>query len=180
MITAEEQKTLETIKHYLKRNQLTSYKVRVFETHIGHIKVLPKLWECLFIPIKGFYRRSFDVVQIMLLQGKLYFIVEDELQTYDLPYKRKKYRLTWEELIQLVETTRWSHLMTTYGGKHHHNWKVKVLKDIANGLQYYDPIEEAKWRNRPQLKIEDLDAFVKIHDARTSWLEKLVNKIYGY
>ena len=180
MSNAEQQKWIDSIKQNMKRHCLTSYKVSVFETHIGHINVLPKMWECLFIPIKGFHRRNFDVTRIMHLQGELYFIVEDELQTYDLPYKRKRYRLTYEELIQLEETTPWSRLMFTYGGKKHHNWRVQLLKTIATGLKYYDPIEEAKWRNQPQLTATDFDVFVKVHDAQTSWLEKLVNKIYGY
>ena len=116
----------------------------------------------------------------MCLQDELYFIVEEEHVTYAFTKKRKRYRLTWEELIRLVETTPWSNQMSTYGGKLHHDWKVKLLKNFSSILKNYDPIEEVKWRNRPQLTDKNIDVLILIRDAKTNWLKKLVNKIYGY
>ena len=164
----------------MKRHSLTSYKIGICDSWIGFVKVIPKSWELLLVPIKGYHRKEYDAGKIMLLQGELYFIVEEEFATYDYPRKKKTYRLTWDELIRLVETTPWSKLTHTYSRENNRNWKALLLKSIANALKHYDPIEEAKWRNRPQLTDANIAVLCKIVEAETKGLEKLVNKIYGY
>mgnify|MGYP003509023151 FL=1 len=103
-----EKKILDQIKKQMKEHGLVSYKVGVFEGYIGKIKVTPKGWQRLLVPIKGYHYDDYELPKIMHLKGELYFIVKKEHQTYDVPYKKEFFRFTWDELVSMVESTPWS------------------------------------------------------------------------
>ena len=181
MINAKEKEFLESIKKYMKQHGLTSYNIGIIESHIGKIKVAPKGWLRLLVPIKGYYYDDFEVYKIMHLDDELYFIVKKEHQTYEVPYKKEFFRYTWDELVNMVETTKWSIRRRGFGGNGNTEWKLYKLKSIENDLWYYDAQEEAKWRKRPRLTDKNIDVLVKIQEAETSFLEKAVDKIFlGY
>ena len=173
----DEKKILDQIKKQMKEHGLVSYKVGVFEGYIGKIKVTPKGWQRLLVPIKGYHYDDYELPQIMHLKGELYFIVKKEHQTYDVPYKKEFYRYTWDELVNMVESTPWSTRTFNYGGKGHTTWKVGLLKAIERSLSCYDAHEEIK----EKLSESQIRILCKIVDDETSFLEKAVDKIFlGY
>ena len=181
MISAKEKELLESIKNLMKVHGLVSYDIGIFDSQIGKIKVIPKGWQLLLVPIKGYHYDNFEVYKIMHLNGELYFMVNEEHQTYDCPRKREKYRYTWEELVNMVETTKWSVRRRSYGGKEKGEWKIDKLKSIESSLKYYDAQEEAKWRKRPRLTDANIDVLVKVLESQKSFLEKIVDRLFfGY
>ena len=181
MINAKEKEFLESIKKYMKLNGLTSYDIGIIDSYIGKIKITPKRWLRLLVPIKGTYYDDFEVYKIICLDGELYFIVKKEYQTYEVPYKKEFSRYTWDELVYMVETTKWSIRTRGFGGDGNTKWKLNKLKSIESSLRYYDAQEEAKWRKHPRLTDKNIDVLVKIQESETSILGKAVNKIFlGY
>ena len=171
-----EKKYLDSIKKKMKEHGLVSYKVGVFEGYIGKIKVTPKGWQRLLVPIKGYHYDDYELPQIMHLKGELYFIVKKEHQTYDVPYKKEFFRFTWDELVNFVETTPLSIRATTYGGKGDTDWGKFLLRNIERSLSIYDPHEEIKTK----LSDSQLDVLCKKIDNEKSLAEKLVDKALGY
>ena len=172
-----EKKILDQIKKQMKEHGLVSYKVGVFEGYIGKIKVTPKGWQRLLVPIKGYYYDDYELPQIMHLKDELYFIVKKEYQTYDVPYKKEFFRFTWDELVKMVESTKWSIRTHSFGGKENRGWRSNKLKCIKNSLSCYDAHEEIK----EKLSESQIRILCKIVDDETSFLEKAVDKIFlGY
>jgi hypothetical protein len=180
MNNAEEKKYLELIKKQMKRHGLTSYEIGILDSRIGRIKITPNGWLRLLVPIKGYYYDNFEVYKIMHLDGELYFMVSEEHQTYDYPRKRENYRFTWDELVNMVETVKWSVRRCDFGGNGNTKWKLDKLKSIESSLRYYDAQEEAKWRKQPRLTDANIDVLVKVQESETSFAEKLVDKLFGY
>ena len=171
-----EKKYLDSIKKKMKEHGLTSYNINVFEVFIGKKKVVPKGWQMLLVPIKGYHYDRYELPQIIHLKGELYFIVKKEHQTYDVPYKKEFFRFTWDELVNFVETTPLSIRATTYGGKGDTDWGKFLLRNIESSLSMYDPHEEIKTKlSESQLNI----LCQKIEDEK-SLAEKIVDKIFGY
>lgn len=171
-----EKKYLDSIKKKMKEHGLVSYKINVFELYIGKIKVVPKGWQMLLVPIKGYHYEDYELPQIMHLNGELYFVVKKEYQTYDVPYKKEIFRFTWDELVNMVETTQWSIRTSNYGGKWHTCWRTDLLEKIERSLSYYNAHEEIKTKlSESQLKI----LCHRIEDEK-SLAEKLVDKVRGY
>ena len=172
-----EKKVLDQIKKQMKEHGLVSYKVGVFEGYIGKIKVTPKGWQRLLVPIKGYHYDDYELPQIMHLKDELYFIVKKEHQTYDVPYKKEFFRFTWDELVSMVESTPWSIRTFNYGGKDHTTWKTGLLKAIERSLSFYDAHEELK----EKLSESQLEILCKRIDDEKSFLGKAVDKIFlGY
>lgn len=181
MKNTEEKKYLDLIKEQMNKHGLTSYDIGFLDSRIGRIKITPNGWLRLLVPIKGYYYDKFEVDKIMYLGDELYFIVREEHQTYEVPYKKEFFRYTWDELVNMVETTKWSIRIRDFGGNGNTEWKLNKLKSIESGLRYYDAQEEAKWRKRPRLTDANIDLLVKIQEAETSFLERLVDKTFlGY
>ena len=180
MISAKEKELIESIKGLMKRHGLTSYDIGIIDSQIGKIRIIPKGLEMLLVPIKGYHHDIFELYKIIQLDGELYFLVSEEHQTYDYPRKREKYRFTWDELVNMVETKKWSLRNWGFGGKNHTGWEIYKLKSIESSLKYYDAQEEAKWRKQPRLTDANIDILVKIQESETSFAEKLVDKIFGY
>ncbi len=86
MNNAEEKKCLELIKKRMKDHRVASYDIGLFERRIGKIKVTPKGWQRLLVPIKGYHYDTFALDKVMYLGGELYFVVIKEHQTYDYPW----------------------------------------------------------------------------------------------
>lgn len=179
-MNTEEKKFIDLIKQQMKKHGLTSYDIGFMDSRIGKIKVIPKGWELLLVPIKGYHYDIFEIDKIMHLNGELYFVVIKEHKTYDYPRKKEIYRFTWDELVEMVESTKWSIRQRDFGGKNNHDWQIYKLKSIESSLRYYDAQEEAKWRKRPRLTGKNLELLVKIQESETSIAEKLVDKIFGY
>ena len=171
-----EKKYIDSIKKKMKEHGLVSYKSNVFELYIGKIKVVPKGWQMLLVPIKGYHYEDYELPQIMHLNGELYFVVKKEYQTYDVPYKKEIFRFTWDEFVNMVETTPWSIRTSNYGGKWHTGWRTDLLEKIERSLSYYNAHEEIKTKlSERQLKI-----LCKRIDDEKSLPEKLVDKVLGY
>ena len=94
-----EKKILDRIKVLMKNHGITSYCIGVFDLYIGKIKVVPKGWKRLLVPIKGYYYDDFELEKIMHLNGELYFVVKKEYQTYNVPFKKEFFRFTWDEFV---------------------------------------------------------------------------------
>ena len=171
-----EKKYLDSIKKKMKEHGLVSYKVGVFEGYIGKIKVTPKGWQRLLVPIKGYHYDDYELPKIMHLKGELYFIVKKEHQTYDVPYKKELFRYTWDELVDMVESTPWSIRTYSYGGKGHTTWRTGLLKAIERSLSCYDAHEEIKTK----LSESQLEILCKSIDDEKSLPEKLIDKMLGY
>ena len=180
MMSAKEKELIESIKGLMKMHGLTSYDIGIIDSQIGKIRVIPKGWERLLVPIKGYHHDIFELDKIIQLNGELYFMVSEEHQTYEYPRKREKYRFTWDELVNMVKTTKWSIRNWGFGGKDHTDWETNKLRSIESSLRYYDAQEEAKWRKRPRLTDANIDILVKIQESETSFAEKLVDKLFGY
>ena len=177
MINAKEKEFLESIKKYMKQHGLTSYNIGIIDSHIGKIKITPKGWLRLLVPIKGYYYDDFEVCKIMHLDDELYFIVKKEHQTYEVPYKKEFFRYTWDELVNMVKTTKWSIRNWGFGGKDHTDWETNKLRSIESSLRYYDAHEEIK----EKLSESQIRILCKIVDDETSFLEKAVDKVFlGY
>ena len=177
MINAKEKEFLESIKKYMKQHGLTSYNIGIIDSHIGKIKITPKGWLRLLVPIKGYYYDDFEVCKIMHLDDELYFIVKKEHQTYEVPYKKEFFRYTWDELVNMVKTTKWSIRNWGFGGKDHTDWETNKLRSIESSLRYYDAHEEIK----EKLSESQIRILCKIVDDETSFLEKAVDRIFlGY
>jgi hypothetical protein len=176
MNNPEEKKYLDSIKEKMKEHGLVSYKNSVFELYIGKIKVVPKGWQMLLVPIKGYHYEDYELPQIMQLKGELYFIVKKEHQTYDVPYKKEFFRFTWDELVSMVESTPWSIRTYSYGGKGHTTWRTGLLKAIERSLSCYDAHEEIKTK----LSESQLEILCKRIDDEKSLPEKLIDKMLGY
>ena len=171
-----EKKILDQIKKQMKEHGLVSYKVGVFEGYIGKIKVIPKGWKLLLVPIKGYYYDDFELEKIMHLNGELYFIVKKEYQTYELPFKKEFFRFTWDELVSMVESTPWSIRTFSYGGKGHTTWRTGLLKAIERSLSFYDAHEEIK----EKLSDQQIEILVRRIESEKSLAEKLVDRMLGY
>ena len=117
MNNTEEMKYLDLIKIEMKQHGLVSYHVGICDGYIGIIKVTPKGWQRLLVPVKGYHYDDYELPRIMHLDGELYFIVKKECQTYEVLYKKEFFRYTWEELVNMVETTPWNIRTLKYGGK---------------------------------------------------------------
>ena len=177
MINTKEKDFLESIKKYMKQHGLTSYNIGILDSQIGKIKITPKGWQRLLVPIKGYYYDDFEVCKIMHLDDELYFIVKKEHQTYEVPYKKEFFRYTWDELVNMVKTTKWSIRNWGFGGKDHTDWESNKLRSIESSLRYYDAHEEIK----EKLSESQIRILCKIVDDETSFLEKAVDKIFlGY
>ena len=176
MINAKEKEFLESIKKYMKQHGLTSYNIGIIDSYIGKIKITPKGWLRLLVPIKGYYYDDFEVYKIMHLDDELYFIVKKEHQTYEVPYKKEFFRYTWDELVNMVKTTKWSIRNWGFGGKDHTDWETNKLRSIESSLRYYDAHEEIK----EKLSESQIRILVKIQESETSFAEKLVDKLFGY
>lgn len=176
MNNAEEKKIIERIKILMKGHGMVSYDIGVFDLYIGKIKVTPKGWQRLLVPIKGYHYDDFELHKIMLLNNELYFMVKKEHQTYDVPYKKEFLRFTWDELTGMVESTKWSIRTRSFGGKGNTTWSTWKLKSIENSLKYYDAHEEIK----SKLSDSQLEILCKRCDEEKSFAEKLVDKILGY
>ena len=171
-----EKKIIDKIKKQMKEHGLASYKVGVFEGYIGKIKVTPKGWQRLLVPIKGYHYDDYELPQIMHLKDELYFIVKKEYQTYDVPYKKEFFRFTWDELVSMVESTPWSIRTNNYGGKGNTDWRTGLLKAIERSLSCYDAHEELK----EKLSESQLEILCKRIDDEKSLPEKLIDKMLGY
>ena len=171
-----EKKYLDSIKKKMKEHGLTSYNINVFEVFIGKKKVVPKGWQILLVPIKGYHDDRYELPQIMHLNGELYFIVEKQYKNYDFRYKKEFFRFTWDELVNFVETTPLSTKAYRYGGKGNTDWGKYLLRNIESSLSNYDPHEEIKTKlNESQLNI----LCQKIEDEK-SLAEKFADKVLGY
>ena len=171
-----EKKILDRIKKQMKEHGLVSYKVRVLEGYIGKIKAIPKGWKLLLVPIKGYYYDDFELEKIMHLNGELYFIVKKEYHTYNLPFKKEFFRFTWDEFVNMVETTEWSKRTRNFGGKNHTGWSRERLKSIERDLVYYDAHEELK----EKLSDQQIEILVQRIESEKSLAEKLVDRMLGY
>lgn len=171
-----EKKILDRIKVLMKNYGMTSYRIGVFNLYIGKIKVVPKGWKRLLVPIKGYYYDDFELEKIMHLNGELYFIVKKEYQTYDLPFKKEFFRFTWDEFVNMVETTEWSKRTRNFGGKNHTGWSTQRLKSIERELVYYDAHEELK----EKLSDQQIEILVRRIESEKSLAEKLVDRMLGY
>ena len=177
MINAKEKEFLESIKKYMKQHGLTSYNIGILDSYIGKIKITPKGWLRLLVPIKGYYYDDFEVCKIMHLDDELYFMVKKEHKTYEVPYKKEFFRYTWDEFVNMVKTTKWSIRNWGFGGKDHTDWETNKLRSIKSSLSYYDAHEEIK----EKLSESQIRILCKIADDETSFLEKAVDKIFlGY
>ena len=176
MINAKEKEFLESIKKYMKQHGLTSYNIGIIDSYIGKIKITPKGWQRLLVPIKGYHYDDYELPQIMHLKDELYFIVKKEHQTYEVPYKKEFFRYTWDELVRMVESTKWSIRTFNYGGKDHTTWKTGLLKAIERSLSFYDAHEELK----EKLSESQLEILCKRIDDEKSLPEKLIDKMLGY
>lgn len=170
-----EKKILDQIKKQMKEHGLVSYKVGVFG-YIGKIKVIPKGWKLLLVPIKGYYYDDFELEKIMHLNGELYFVVKKEYQTYDVPFKKEFFRFTWDEFVNMVETTDWSKRTWNFGGENHTGWSTQRLKSIERDLGYYDAHEELK----EKLSDQQIEILVQRIESEKSLAEKLVDRMLGY
>ena len=176
-MSTEEKELLDLIKKLMKQHGLTSYNIGIIDSYIGKIKITPKGWLRLLVPIKGYYYDDFEVYKIMHLDDELYFIVKKEHQTYEVPYKKEFFRYTWDELVNMVKTTKWSIRNWGFGGKDHTDWESNKLRSIESSLRYYDAHEEIK----EKLSESQIRILCKIVDDETSFLEKAVDKIFlGY
>ena len=171
-----EKKYLDSIKKKMKEHGLTSYDINVFEVFIGKKKVVPKGWQILLVPIKGYYYDRYELPQIMLLNGELYFIVEKQYKNYDFRYKKEFFRFTWDELVNFVETTPLSTKAYGYGGKGNTDWGKYLLRNIESSLSCYDAHEELK------IKFSDrqIDILVERIESEKNLAEKLIDKMLGY
>ena len=176
MDKAEEKKILDRIKALMKKHGMTSYRIGAFNLYIGKIKVIPKGWKRLLVPIKGYHYDDYELPQIMHLKDELYFIVKKEYQTYDVPYKKEFFRFTWDELVSMVESTPWSIRTFNYGGKGHTTWRTGLLKAIECSLSFYDVHEELK----EKLSDKQIEILVQRIESEKSLAEKLVDKVFGY
>ena len=61
MMSAKEKELIESIKGLMKMHGLTSYNIGIIDSHIGKIKITPKGWLRLLVPIKGYYYDDFEV-----------------------------------------------------------------------------------------------------------------------
>ena len=180
MNNVEEKRLIEKIKEHMKRHGMVSYDIGIVDSQIGKIRVTPKGWERLLVPIKGYYYDIFELFKVMHLKGELYFMVQEEHKTYDYPRKKEIYRFTWDELVNMVETKKWTVRNYGFGGKDNTTWRIWKLKSIESSLRYYDPKEDEAWRKQPRLSEENIKILVKISESETSIAEKLVDKIFGY
>lgn len=171
-----EKKILDRIKVLMKNYGMTSYRIGVIDLYIGKIKVVPKGWKRLLVPIKGYYYDDFELEKIMHLNGELYFIVKKEYQTYNLPFKKEFFRFTWDEFVNMVETTEWSKRTRNFGGKKHTGWSTLRLKSIERELVYYDAHEELK----EKLSDRQIEILVRRIESEKSLAEKLVDRMLGY
>ena len=176
MDNVEEKKILDRIKVLMKNYGMTSYRIGVFDLYIGKIKVVPKGWKRLLVPIKDYYYKDFELEKIMHLNGELYFIVKKEYQTYNLPFKKEFLRFTWDEFVNMVETTEWSKRTRNFGGKNHTGWSTERLKSIESDLVYYDAHEELK----EKLSDRQIEILVRRIENEKSLAEKLVDRMLGY
>ena len=176
-MSTKEKELIGLIKKLMKQHGLTSYNIGIIDSYIGKIKITPKGWLRLLVPIKGYYYDDFEVYKIMHLDDELYFIVKKEHQTYEVPYKKEFFRYTWDELVNMVKTTKWSIRNWGFGGKDHTDWETNKLRSIESSLRYYDAHEEIK----EKLSESQIRILCKIVDDETSFLEKAVDKIFlGY
>ena len=180
MNNVEEKKLIEQIKKHMKSHGMVSYDIGIVDSWIGKIRVIPKEWELLLVPIKGYHYDDFELFKVMHLKGELYFMVKEEHQTYDYPRKKEIYRFTWDELVNMVETKKWNIRTYGFGGKNNTEWTIGKLKSIESSLRHYDPQEDEAWRKQPRLTEENIKILVKIAESETSLPEKLVDKIFGY
>lgn len=171
-----EKKILDRIKVLMKNHGMTSCHIGVIDLYIGKIKVVPKGWKRLLVPIKGYYYDDFELEKIMHLNGELYFIVKKEFQTYDLPFKKEFFRFTWDKFVNMVETTEWSKRTRNFGGKNHTDWSTQRLKSIEMDLVYYDAHEELK----EKLSDRQIEILVRKIESEKSLAEKLVDRMLGY
>ena len=176
MNNPEEKKYLDSIKEKMKEHGLVSYKNNVFELYIGKIKVVPKGWQMLLVPIKGYHYEDYELPQIMQLKGELYFMVKKEYQTYDVPYKKEFFRFTWDEFVNFVETTPLNIRTYNYGGKGNTDWRTGILKAIERSLSFYDAHEEIKTK----LSKKQIEILCQSIEAEKGLAEKLVDKVLGY
>lgn len=180
MTSTKEKELIGLIKKLMKEHGMVSWNIGVIDMWIGNIRVTPKGWERLLVPIKGYHYDDFDLFKVMHLNGELYFMVSEEHKTYDYPRKREIHRYTWDEFVDMVETKKWSRRNRGFGGKNHTEWRTCKLRSIASGLKYYDPQEEAERTKQPKLTEANLNILVKIQEAETSFAEKLVDRVFGY
>ena len=176
MNNPEEKKYLDSIKEKMKEHGLVSYKNNVFELYIGKIKVVPKGWQMLLVPIKGYHYEDYELPQIMQLKGELYFMVKKEYQTYDVPYKKEFFRFTWDEFVNFVETTPLNIRTYNYGGKGNTDWRTGILKAIERSLSFYDAHEEIKTK----LSKKQIEILCQSIEDEKGLAEKLVDKVLGY
>lgn len=187
-MTNQEQKNyLDLIKKHMKKHSITTIGVSLFDTWIGERKFLPKGLELLLVPIKGMHSDYYCLTKIMLLQDELHFFVENEQNRYRWPRKRETYRLSWDELVTMVESAKWSRRADSFGGKGNHSWTAKKLRNLESWVRCYDAMEEAEWRNRPQLTDVNVDIYVdKFRNQRSipqkikDGIENIANSIFGY
>lgn len=171
-----EKKILDRIKVLMKNHGITSYRIGAFNFYIGKIKVIPKGWKRLLVPIKGYYYEDFELEKIMHLNGELYFVVKKEYQTYNVPFKKEFFRFTWDEFVNMVETAEWSKRTWSFGGKNHTGWSTQSLKSIERELVYYDAHEELK----EKLSDRQIEILVRRIESEKSLAEKLVDRMLGY
>ena len=176
MNNPEEKKYLDSIKEKMKEHGLVSYKNNVFELYIGKIKVVPKGWQMLLVPIKGYHYEDYELPQIMQLKGELYFMVKKEYQTYDVPYKKEFFRFTWDEFVNFVETTPLNIRTYNYGGKGNTDWRTGILKAIERSLSFYDAHNEIKTK----LSEKQIEILCQRIEDEKGLAEKLVDKVLGY
>ena len=176
MNNPEEKKYLDSIKEKMKEHGLVSYKNNVFELYIGKTKVVPKGWQMLLVPIKGYHYEDYELPQIMQLKGELYFMVKKEYQTYDVPYKKEFFRFTWDEFVNFVETTPLNIRTYNYGGKGNTDWRTGILKAIERSLSFYDAHEERKTK----LSEKQIEILCQRIEDEKGLAEKLVDKVLGY
>ena len=112
----------------------------------------------------------------MQLNGELYFVVKKEYQTYNVPFKKEFFRFTWDEFVNMVETTEWSKRTRNFGGENHTGWSTQRLKSIERDLVYYDAHEELK----EKLSDRQIEILVRRIENEKSLAEKLVDRMLGY
>ena len=137
MTNQENNRYLDLIKKHMMSHCITTIDVSVFDTWIGEIKFLPKGQELLLVPIKGRQKDYYCLTKIMLLQGQLHFFVENEQNRWRWPRKKENYRLSWDELVAMVESIKWTRRSKHFGGEGNSDWTLKKLKSLESWVRAF-------------------------------------------
>ncbi len=90
--------------------------------------------------------------------------------------KKEFFRFTWDEFVNMVETTEWSKRTRNFSGENHTGWSTQSLKCIERDLVNYDAHEELK----EKLSEQQIEILVRRIESEKSLAEKLVDRTLGY